>query len=542
RLGDVHVAFLDQRAHLAVEERQQQGADVRAVDVGVGHDDDLVVAQLREVEVVAEPRAERGDHRANLFVGEHLVDARLLDVEDLPAQRQDRLRVRVSPALGGAARRIALDQEELGLRGVGRLAVDQLPGQTAALEHVLAAREVAGFLRRFSRARGLHALVDDRAPELRVLLEEEVEPFADERVDDRPDLRVAQLRLRLAFELRLLELHRDDRGEPFHAVVGRQVRVVVLEHPALARVVVHLPRHGGAEAGEVHAAFDGVDVVRVRVDDFVVTVGPLESALDDDVLAFAVRRDDRRERLLVLVEPLHERDDPALVQVRALLRLVGALVAQRDRKPAVEEGQLAQPVLQDLPREVERLEDLGVRLEPLVRAAALGATELLQLLRGDAALEADLILRAVALHARDHPLGERVHDRDPDAVEAARNLVAAFAELPAGMEDRHDDLDGRQLLLGVDVDRDPAAVVLDGARAVLVEDDRDVLRVSRERFVDGVVHGFVDELVEPPLGGVADIHAGALANSLEAFEDLDLLAGIVLHSRSQTSTRTRFST
>ena len=35
RLGDEHVAGLDQRLHLAEEEREQQRADVAAVDVGV---------------------------------------------------------------------------------------------------------------------------------------------------------------------------------------------------------------------------------------------------------------------------------------------------------------------------------------------------------------------------------------------------------------------------------------------------------------------------------------------------------------------------
>ena len=52
RLRDVDVAALDQLRHVAEEERQQQRADVRAVDVGVGHQDDLAVAQLGGIEVV----------------------------------------------------------------------------------------------------------------------------------------------------------------------------------------------------------------------------------------------------------------------------------------------------------------------------------------------------------------------------------------------------------------------------------------------------------------------------------------------------------
>ena len=60
RLRDVDVALLEQHRHLAVEEREQQRADVRAVDVRVRHDDDAVVAQLLDVELVARcPRPAR---------------------------------------------------------------------------------------------------------------------------------------------------------------------------------------------------------------------------------------------------------------------------------------------------------------------------------------------------------------------------------------------------------------------------------------------------------------------------------------------------
>ena len=530
RLRDVDIAALDQLPHLPVEERQQQRADVRAVDVGVGHDDDLVIAQLVGVEFLAEAGSQRGDHGADLFVREHLVQTCFLDVEDLAAQRQDRLRIRIAAALGGAAGRIAFDQEDLRERGVLRLAVDQLARQPAALEHVLTAGQIARFLGGFACARGLHALVDDRACDLRIFLEEEIEPLADQTVDDRADLGVAKLGLRLAFELRVLQLDRDDRGQPLHAVVGREVGVHLLEHAALAAVLVDFPRHGGAEAGQMHPALHRVDVVGVRVHDFVVAVLPLQRALDDDVFAFAVGRDDRGERFFVLVEPVDERDDPALVAVDPFAQLVAALVAQRDLQPAVEEGQLAQPVLEDLPRELQRLEHRGVGLEPLVGPAALGPAELLQLLHGRAALEGDLPLPAVAPHPGDHFFRERVDDRDADAVQAARNLVAALAEFAARVEHRHDDLDRRQAFFRNDVERNAAAVVLDRARAVFVEHDPDRFGVARQRFVHRVVDGFVDQLVESALGRIADVHPGALANSLEAFKDLDLFAGIVVHS------------
>ena len=51
---------------------------------------------------------------------------------------------------------------------------------------------------------------------------------------------------------------------------------------------------------------------------------------------------------------------------------------------------------------------------------------------------------AVARDLGDEPLGERVHDRDADAVQAARDLVAVAAELPAGVQLGQDDLERRQ--------------------------------------------------------------------------------------------------
>jgi hypothetical protein len=112
RLRDVDVLALDQLGHVAEEEGEQQRANVAAVHVRVGHQDNFVIAQLGDVEVVlADARAERRDDGTNFLVAQHLVVARFFDVEDFSFQRQDGLVFPVAPALGRAARRFALDDE-----------------------------------------------------------------------------------------------------------------------------------------------------------------------------------------------------------------------------------------------------------------------------------------------------------------------------------------------------------------------------------------------------------------------------------------------
>ncbi len=55
-----------------------------------------------------------------------------------------------------------------------------------------------------------------------------------------------------------------------------------------------------------------------------------------------------------------------------------------------------------------------------------------------------------------------------------------------------------------------------------MDGDQDVVAVAGQGFVDGVVHHFEDQVVQArAIGGVADVHAGALAHGLQAFEDLD---------------------
>src|SRR5829696_1304071 len=83
------------------------------IDVCVGHDDDLVVAGLLDVEGLPHTCAYGGDHGLYLDVGEDLIHVGLLDVEDLAPQRQYGLKVPLPSLLGAAPRRITLDDVEL---------------------------------------------------------------------------------------------------------------------------------------------------------------------------------------------------------------------------------------------------------------------------------------------------------------------------------------------------------------------------------------------------------------------------------------------
>jgi len=111
RLRDVDMAAFHQIRHLPVEKREQQRADMRAVDIRVRHDDDSMVAQLFRLEVVlADAGPKRRDQRGDFLRRDELVETRSFHVQDLAFQRQDRLELAVAALFGRTARRIALHQ------------------------------------------------------------------------------------------------------------------------------------------------------------------------------------------------------------------------------------------------------------------------------------------------------------------------------------------------------------------------------------------------------------------------------------------------
>ena len=122
RLGDVHISLADQRRGEAVEHGEDERADLEAVHVGIGADDDLVPAQVLKAErrevlsllalhlhAAAEHAHEVGDNVA-------LKNARIISleaVEDLAAHGHDALKLRIAREFARAECGVALHDVDL---------------------------------------------------------------------------------------------------------------------------------------------------------------------------------------------------------------------------------------------------------------------------------------------------------------------------------------------------------------------------------------------------------------------------------------------
>ncbi len=178
-------------------------------------------------------------------------------------------------------------------------------------------------------------------------------------------------------------------------------------------------------------------------------------------------------------------------------------------------------MLECLEAEFRRVEILFVGPEAQ-RRAGIGLADLADFLELAALLaagEAHVVFLAAAPDPDFEVLRQRVDDGDADAVQAARVLVVLVREFAARVQAREDQFDARNLFLRVLVDGHAAAVVVDLERAVLVDRDLDLLAVTGERLVDGVVDDLMSQVIRPRGVGV---HARPAPDRFKTAEDLDV--------------------
>ena len=134
----------------------------------------------------------------------------------------------------------------------------------------------------------------------------------------------------------------------------------------------------------------------------------------------------------------------------------------------------------------------------------------------------------ILAHFHHEVAGERVHHARAHAVQAAGNLITLAIEFPARVQHREADLHRGAAHLGMDAHGKAAAIVLHGDGAILVQGDFDVRAIARQRLVHRVIHDFINQMVQAAFVRRADIHAGAVAHSLQPFEHLYL--GLVVRN------------
>ncbi len=138
----------------------------------------------------------------------------------------------------------------------------------------------------------------------------------------------------------------------------------------------------------------------------------------------------------------------------------------------------------------------------------------------------------VERHFHFNMIRQRVDHGNTDTVQTTGSLIDLRVKFAAGMKRRHDDFESRFVFeLRMRIDRYAAAIVCHREIAILLKIDIDEIGVASHRFVHGIVDDFGEKVMQRPLIRSANIHAGAAANRLKPFENLNIRSTIAAAAR-----------
>ena len=515
-----------------------------AVNVSISHDKDFVVPHLVDVKFIANSRAQCRHNRHQLVVAVNAVGAGFFHVQHLAPQRQDCLDVGITPLLGRAASRVTLDDEDFGLGGVILVAVCQFARHTVAFQRTLAAHQVAGLFGCGTGAGCLGHLFKHSLGNSRVFFQKFAELVVHNVGNQRLDVGVAQLGFGLALKLRFLQLDGNNGDHAFAHIAALPVFILLLQVAlGTAKFVKHAGQRG-FQAFLVGAALRGVHVVGKRKDQLVVAVAVLQSNFGHSAVGFAFHIDDlrvQRGQVALFMQILHKAAHAALIAHGFLRRYTvvflnafGALIRQGNAHTGVQEAFFPQALEQDLIIVFGGFgEHFRVWLKSNGGTRRCRHTDLFQVSIRFSTLETLLVLGAVTAHMHNQPFAQRVYNAGADAVQTASHFVAGIlaAKLAAGMQHGIHDRDSRDAQFGLDIHRDTAAVITDFNDIARLDGHFNMGAVPGQSFIDGVIHDFINQMMQTGRACGTDIHAGALAHSFQPFQDLDLRAAVLMVGR-----------
>ena len=111
-------------------------------------------------------------------------------------------------------------------------------------------------------------------------------------------------------------------------------------------------------------------------------------------------------------------------------------------------------------------------------------------------------------------------------MQAARYFIALGIEFAAGVQLGHYHLSGRNTLFFVQIDGNTAAIIDYGDGIVVVNGDVDFVAIAGQGFIHGIVHNFINQVVQSHFASGPDIHGRPQPDCFQALQHFDA-SGIV---------------
>ena len=245
----------------------------------------------------------------------------------------------------------------------------------------------------------------------------------------------------MAFELWLGHLDGDNSGEAFAEVFTRNFNLRFLYllryNGVVIGVCLERTCQCHTETCEVGTAFDGVDVVNVRVNVLAIIGIVHHGHLNGDVLFLCFEVDHIVEEVRAVTIHVAHKLFQSIFGMESLgaslAILVGTKVSEGYLNACIEVRQLAHTRCDDVPTIHDGGKNIGIGPKLLTRSTLIGFANYLYGVERLTCFVFLLINFAVAEHLRQHSSRQCVYAANTNAVKSTAHLIRAFVELTASV-------------------------------------------------------------------------------------------------------------
>ena len=218
---------------------------MRSIHIRISHDNDLVIPELLDVKIrLFHTRTQSRNDQTDLLALQDLIEARLLDIEDLAFKGKHSLKSAVSGLFGRTPCRIALHEKDLTLSRISLLAVCQLTGERGGFEDTLAASQLSGFPRCLPCPGRFQDFQYNLLSHRWIFFKIARELLVDDGVNDTLDIAVSQFGFCLAFELRIFQLEAQHDTQALPGIIPAQVLLQVLDQVVCVGILIERAGQG----------------------------------------------------------------------------------------------------------------------------------------------------------------------------------------------------------------------------------------------------------------------------------------------------------
>ena len=80
----------------------------------------------------------------------------------------------------------------------------------------------------------------------------------------------------------------------------------------------------------------------------------------------------------------------------------------------------------------------------------------------------------------------------------------------------------------IDARRDTAAIIGDGDRVVVINDNGNIAAIAGQGLIDGIIDDFVDQMMQPLFARGANVHTRPALDRFQTFQSLKLVGAVFM--------------